>query len=736
MAQTTTERGRAKLVTPDLGYDAEIDGGVALAGVINALWAQIGDALGVRWSGSVTVANGNFVDIAHNFASASTNLTVRFTKADGSRYTKFESDTAFTITYTDANNLRVTNASGGSLTFTVTVLPYGLGIRDADFDELAFGGQSDDVILNKDAGASGADWRATIRRPSSGMAAAAVHTLPLLTGILAQTNVAQVFTALQTLGQTAFSSEVDSTTTGTNGQVPQAGAGPAPAASVVELTNASLTGIAGVLPPSPGDYRLVFLVNNRGGTITIRNQSGSAPGGGGILTGSGADIDLVAGGVLPLLYSPNASLWVVFGGGGGGAGASQAINQTSHGFTVGQWLYRQTSGGYALAQSDGTRQEATAVGRVSQVTDTNNFVLQTAGFFTSASLFAQGLEHFVASTAGAFATATPTNAAHWTKKLFTALTDSLAFIDFGELHASGVIVGTDGTQTVSNKTNLAAAGSASAPTHSFVDEATMGFYRSASGTTAWGVGSALRLTMATSLFTWSGGRLDVVAQGSDLAEVRVTTAAAATSRFIIAASGNQGVTGSTIGDTVFLGNASNSFLWSTDGTTILASLSTKLSSFVVFRWSNVTSNPGTRAAGDSWYRSDETSFRGAVGGNDADLGHFVLMRVRGTFSFGSGDSMSGSVGTLLHEIFPVKSNTSAGNVLGAAVLFGTATPPEGKVMELIGAHATDTVTIQDSRGSAKGLVLTGGDWTSNLYASIKLRYISALDRFIEIGRTN
>ncbi len=62
---------------------------------------------------------------------------------------------------------------------------------------------SDDLVLNNDAASSGADWKATVRRPSSGMIAAAVLTLPASTGTLATLARSEVFTAKDYDGGTA-----------------------------------------------------------------------------------------------------------------------------------------------------------------------------------------------------------------------------------------------------------------------------------------------------------------------------------------------------------------------------------------------------------------------------------------------------------------------------------------------------------------------------------------------------
>lgn len=54
---------------------------------------------------------------------------------------------------------------------------------------------SDDHVLNNDAAASGADWKLTLRRPSSGMSAAAIITLPTATATVATLGLAEILSS-------------------------------------------------------------------------------------------------------------------------------------------------------------------------------------------------------------------------------------------------------------------------------------------------------------------------------------------------------------------------------------------------------------------------------------------------------------------------------------------------------------------------------------------------------------
>lgn len=99
-----------------------------------------------------------------------------------------------------------------------------------------------------------------------------------------------------------------------------------------------------------------------------------------------------------------------FGTGGGPSSFSAVtkdINQTTHGFVVGDWL-RVSGGAYTKAQAD-TLANSQAVGVVSSVSDVNNFTIQMSGYISGLSgLTANSLHYLDASTAGAETTTEPT----------------------------------------------------------------------------------------------------------------------------------------------------------------------------------------------------------------------------------------------------------------------------------------------------------------------------------------
>lgn len=95
-------------------------------------------------------------------------------------------------------------------------------------------------------------------------------------------------------------------------------------------------------------------------------------------------------------------------GGGGGGGATTPITvdvaQSSHGFSAGQVLYNN-SGTYALSKAD-LALTAEVVGLVSEVTDTDNFKLQSSGPFTLTAhgLGTSGSPLFLSESTGGLAT--------------------------------------------------------------------------------------------------------------------------------------------------------------------------------------------------------------------------------------------------------------------------------------------------------------------------------------------
>lgn len=84
-----------------------------------------------------------------------------------------------------------------------------------------------------------------------------------------------------------------------------------------------------------------------------------------------------------------------------------AINQTTHGYAVGDWL-RHNGSSYVKAQAD-TATNARVIGVVISIVDANNFVLQTGGYVEGLSGLSAGSQYYLSpSSSGAITTTEPT----------------------------------------------------------------------------------------------------------------------------------------------------------------------------------------------------------------------------------------------------------------------------------------------------------------------------------------
>lgn len=200
MSQTTTNIGRLGLPDPDLGFDT-LDGGTALHARLRANFGMLSDHLMWRYF-STTLANGATLAVPHNFNLALTKLRYLVFES-GNQRTAAQVTADYTIAEVDANNITVQNTSGGSKTFLFCLFAGKYGIQSADLDPALtidvtgnvtaalLSATGNDIVLNSDATSAGADWKATIRRPSSGMAADAILTLPATTDTLVGRDVTE-----------------------------------------------------------------------------------------------------------------------------------------------------------------------------------------------------------------------------------------------------------------------------------------------------------------------------------------------------------------------------------------------------------------------------------------------------------------------------------------------------------------------------------------------------------------
>lgn len=114
------------------------------------------------------------------------------------------------------------------------------------------------------------------------------------------------------------------------------------------------------------------------------------------------------------------------------------VNQTTHGFSVGDWV-RHNGTSYTEAQAD-TAANAESVGIVSAVADVDNFTLTQVGHVTGLSGLTAGTVYFLdPSTAGAQTATEPTTESEVSKPVLVADSTTSGWI----LNYRGAIVGTD-----------------------------------------------------------------------------------------------------------------------------------------------------------------------------------------------------------------------------------------------------------------------------------------------------
>ena len=95
----------------------------------------------------------------------------------------------------------------------------------------------------------------------------------------------------------------------------------------------------------------------------------------------------------------------VSGGGGGGTGVTNDVNQTTHGFSVGDVIRADGTQTYAKALAD-TSSNAEVVGIVSAVADVDNFTVQMGGYVESLSGLTANTVYFLSESGAGTLTAT------------------------------------------------------------------------------------------------------------------------------------------------------------------------------------------------------------------------------------------------------------------------------------------------------------------------------------------
>jgi len=136
------------------------------------------------------------------------------------------------------------------------------------------------------------------------------------------------------------------------------------------------------------------------------------------------------------------------GGGGSGESVAIAVNQTTHGFDVGDIVYRDSGGTFelALADADSTSE---VMGMVSEDTDADNFVYTKIGRVTGLSGLTDGTTYFLSPTvAGGYTATAPTAAGQIFKPLFTAVSTTAVDV----IDRAGVVIESQGS--VGNATRV------------------------------------------------------------------------------------------------------------------------------------------------------------------------------------------------------------------------------------------------------------------------------------------
>lgn len=128
---------------------------------------------------------------------------------------------------------------------------------------------------------------------------------------------------------------------------------------------------------------------------------------------------------------------VTIPGGSTGESLETAVNQTTHGFAVGNVLYHNGTS-YALADASAIA-TAEVVGIVSAVADVDNFTLTTGGRITGLSGLTAGEAHFLSETAGAITATAPTTIGAIVKPILVAdsATTGYVFNMRGDLITAG-----------------------------------------------------------------------------------------------------------------------------------------------------------------------------------------------------------------------------------------------------------------------------------------------------------
>jgi hypothetical protein len=248
MANNVTAYGRQQVEWPDLGSDP----GVTLHSQIVAAIGYLSNNVTGRWSGSVSFAIGQTVQIEHNFDQTLANLKIVFVEG-GITLSQFNAEAALTVTQVDTNTIQIENISGAPRTFQIYVYPHFSNIRGSDLD--------DDI----DIATSGS-----------------IH-----------------------FGEILSSQQSTNTQTGTGITLNS------PDKLHIVLTDSGLSYIEGIAAPSPAKGVVAIFTNATGGLVSFANDTGTSSNR--ILTGTNEAIVLQENASVLVKYDTISLKWRVIG---------------------------------------------------------------------------------------------------------------------------------------------------------------------------------------------------------------------------------------------------------------------------------------------------------------------------------------------------------------------------------------------------------------------------------------
>jgi hypothetical protein len=186
-----------------------------------------------------------------------------------------------------------------------------------------------------------------------------------------------IYSNLSINGQVELGNAIGVSTTGTLNNLANTDS------SIIRVTSATAVIITGLVAPT--QYKVLNIIHQGAGSLTITHQGASSDAPNRIITASGADIALTAGQVVTLIYDPIATRWVVVsvsvtssGGGGGGSGVSQTINTAPVGLLLGMPVYWDGTK-YAPARSNN---RSTLASAIVSVLNAGDYTVQFGGTLT------------------------------------------------------------------------------------------------------------------------------------------------------------------------------------------------------------------------------------------------------------------------------------------------------------------------------------------------------------------